>query len=545
MVRLSSILLLVLLLTYCGTAQWSTDPSNNLIVGYGLNPELASDSAGGCYITYEQNTTYPRRLILERLDRYGYKPWGGGKRILGLLPEQSFAKITEDGCTGVIISYLDIEVTGDPHNQIITSRLRVQRVDSSGNLLWDSVGVRVTLSNTDQTNQAIVSDGSGGCIVAWVDTLGDLRINRIDSLGTRVWGDSGKYVWNSPERPPLISDGQGGCYIVYGIGRLQRFDRDGNMYWPSSGILVPMGAAQMQIDSQSNVYLFGSIFIGINDGIYTWTKNIQKVSYTGQRLWDSVGIVVDTEKTNNPSTNYSMFVTPQGFACLAWGNHSNDTTINYIQNISGEGNIVFEKRSNIGSSNSKKNAICVIGSDNTAVIYSWMDYRNSSWGLYAQKADTAGKTYWDTNDVAITLNGFSDFNTVSDGAGGVIAMWEVTASFAILAQQVSKNGLLGEVITVVDDREYKQLPENFALYQNFPNPFNSNSVIRYNLPNNEQVILEVFDLLGQKVKALVDQYQTAGTYSVTFEAGSLPSGIYFFRLKTEKAILTKKLTILK
>ena len=58
-------------------AQWSTNPSNNLIVGYGLNPELASDSSGGCYITYEQNTGYPRRLLLERLNRYGYKPWGG------------------------------------------------------------------------------------------------------------------------------------------------------------------------------------------------------------------------------------------------------------------------------------------------------------------------------------------------------------------------------------------------------------------------------------------------------------------------------------
>jgi hypothetical protein len=81
-----------------------------LIVGYGLNPEIASDSAGGCYITYEQNTTYPRRLILERLDRYSYKPWGSGKRIVGLLREQRFAKITEDGQSGVIISYLDVEI---------------------------------------------------------------------------------------------------------------------------------------------------------------------------------------------------------------------------------------------------------------------------------------------------------------------------------------------------------------------------------------------------------------------------------------------------
>jgi hypothetical protein len=52
--------------------QWSNDPNNNLIVGYGLNPELCSDSAGGCYITYEAG--YPAELYLHRVDMYGYQP---------------------------------------------------------------------------------------------------------------------------------------------------------------------------------------------------------------------------------------------------------------------------------------------------------------------------------------------------------------------------------------------------------------------------------------------------------------------------------------
>jgi len=181
-----------------------------------------------------------------------------------------------------------------------------------------------------------VTDGGGGCIVAWTEAGGDLHINRIDSLGTRVWGDSGKYVWNSPARPPTVSDGRGGCYIVCGIGRLQRFDHDGNIYWSGSGVLVPMGAAEMEIDGLSNVYLFGSIFIGVANGIYSWTTNIQKVSTSGMRLWDSLGVVIDTEKTNHPSPNYSMAVNSNGFDYLAWGNNSNDTTINYIQNISNE-----------------------------------------------------------------------------------------------------------------------------------------------------------------------------------------------------------------
>ena len=89
-------------------AQWSTDPNNNLIVGYGLDPHICSDSAGGCYITYDyENIYYPRKLGLERLDKYGYKPWGTLKQIFGELPQQYRAKIIEDGEGGVIISYID------------------------------------------------------------------------------------------------------------------------------------------------------------------------------------------------------------------------------------------------------------------------------------------------------------------------------------------------------------------------------------------------------------------------------------------------------
>src|SRR5512144_2100451 len=88
-------------------AQWSTDPSSNLIVGYGLNSEFCSDGAGGCYITYQQNLYYPRRSILERLNRYGIKPWGAGKQLSGIYPEQSYAKMTSDGEGGVCVAYLD------------------------------------------------------------------------------------------------------------------------------------------------------------------------------------------------------------------------------------------------------------------------------------------------------------------------------------------------------------------------------------------------------------------------------------------------------
>jgi hypothetical protein len=180
-------------------AQWSTDPNNNLIVGYGLDPNICSDSAGGCYITYDyDNLSYPRKLALERIDRYGYKPWGTKKQILGELPGQWKAEIVEDGEGGVFVSFIDASQT--PLRNII----RVQRVDSTGVFLWGPTGVRISLSETIQGMQQIISDGNGGCIVAWFDTLNEYRINRINNNGERLWGDTGKRIDSNVNSYPLL-----------------------------------------------------------------------------------------------------------------------------------------------------------------------------------------------------------------------------------------------------------------------------------------------------------------------------------------------------
>ncbi|RKY95229.1 MAG: hypothetical protein DRQ13_07390, partial [Ignavibacteriae bacterium] len=133
-------LIVFLLLAISLQAQWSNDPNNNLIIGYGLDPHICSDSAGGCYITYDyHSTSYPRWLAVERLDKHGYKPWGINKRILGELPEQWQAEIIEDGNGGVIISYQDNEWIPPTY---FNTKVRVQKVDSSGNFLWGDTGIR-------------------------------------------------------------------------------------------------------------------------------------------------------------------------------------------------------------------------------------------------------------------------------------------------------------------------------------------------------------------------------------------------------------------
>ena len=100
--------------------------------------------------------------------------------------------------------------------------------------------------------------------------------------------------------------------------------------------------------------------------------------------------------------------------------------------------------------------------------------------------------------------------------------------------------------TDLSDWKFIDRPLEFTLYQNFPNPFNPTTTIKYALPKASKVKLGVFNLLGQKVATLVNGFKHAGYYQVTFDGSHLPNGVYYYRLQTGgKFVQTRKLVLLK
>jgi len=99
--------------------------------------------------------------------------------------------------------------------------------------------------------------------------------------------------------------------------------------------------------------------------------------------------------------------------------------------------------------------------------------------------------------------------------------------------------------TGIDDQQHSVLPERIALFQNYPNPFNPATTIRYELPEFAEVTIEIYDILGRKVATLVSGPQQAGPHRVVWDGGEYPSGIYFYRLKTNDFVETKKMLLLK
>lgn len=88
-------------------------------------------------------------------------------------------------------------------------------------------------------------------------------------------------------------------------------------------------------------------------------------------------------------------------------------------------------------------------------------------------------------------------------------------------------------------------PSDFALYQNYPNPFNPSTTIRFSLPSASFVSLKVYNLIGQEVASLVNDFRASGMHSVQFNAAGLASGMYLYRIQSGQFSQTKKFVFLK
>ena len=93
--------------------------------------------------------------------------------------------------------------------------------------------------------------------------------------------------------------------------------------------------------------------------------------------------------------------------------------------------------------------------------------------------------------------------------------------------------------------EVELVPIKYALYQNFPNPFNPVTNIRYQLPNKSKVVMKIYNILGSEVMELLSEQKESGVYETEFDAKALSSGTYFYRMTAGSFIETKKMILLK
>ena len=128
----------------------------------------------------------------------------------------------------------------------------------------------------------------------------------------------------------------------------------------------------------------------------------------------------------------------------------------------------------------------------------------------------------------------------------IILLTFLVFSVNLLASEgeaVSAVGSLSSIKTEVNDEN--NLPTEYKLEQNHPNPFNPTTTISYAIPEQSFVSLKIYDVTGSEVKELVSESQNAGFYNVAFDASNLSSGLYFYSLISGNFNSTKKMILLK
>ena len=291
----------------------------------------------------------------------------------------------------------------------------------------------------------------------------------------------------------------------------------------------------------------GSISLSTNSGgnflyVLTALESFTSLSFVNSQTgWASSQFFTDVPygekkiyKTTNSGQNWIMQYKDTSL------NMGLENAINYVQFLNlNTGYFLY------GKSGKAKLAKTTNGGSNwDTSLYNHNKYE----AMYFADANTGwigGRWFYDTVVIMRTTNGSQSWEIQKKGIYGITSIHFINN---LTGWAVGMNGLILKTITggVTSIKNISsEIPNAFSLEQNYPNPFNSITNVKFQIPNSGDVKLTVFDMLGKEVAILVNEYLQPGTYETTFDASMLTSGIYFYRLETEKFTETKKLILLK
>jgi photosystem II stability/assembly factor-like uncharacterized protein len=215
-------------------------------------------------------------------------------------------------------------------------------------------------------------------------------------------------------------------------------------------------------------------------------------------------------------------------------------------------------------------AVCANNPSSALVVgrahdhYNYIDYgliaKTTDWGLTWTSEYIEGPSF---SDVCFTdeINGWvvgihRIFRTTDGGINWTLQLGDTVNVFSsVYFADVSNGWAVGNNGTIlhttnggvsfVEEEQIDEIPTEFLISNNFPNPFNPSTKIKYSVPQLSNVVIKVFDLLSNEIETLVNEEKPAGTYELTWNAESLPSGVYFYQLRAGSFMDTKKMLLLK
>lgn len=355
-----------------------------------------------------------------------------------------------------------------------------QRLNSAGAPLWAANGVVICNASGDQLQPKVISDDAGGALVVWQDRRNgadfDIYIQRIDMNGVPQWTTNGVLLSgavDNQQSPQIVTDGSGGAIVAWEDRRngvefdilAQRVNSSGNVEWTPDGVpVVSQSGHQLTPrivtdDSGGAIIAWADYRSGSDYDIYA-----QRISDLGVAQWAVNGVVVSAASGNQFSP--SMVADGGGGAVIVWQDYRNGTDYGiYAQRLNPSGGVHWTANG-ILISNSTDNQVSpfVISSGSDAFIIAWEDYRNGNADIYAQRVSGTGLVSWVLNGVVLCNAGGGQIlsRLIADDADGAIAIWKDyrDASTADLyLQRVNRNGvrLWGDTGTAISSATGDQL----------------------------------------------------------------------------------------
>lgn len=470
------------------------------------------------------------------------------------------------------------------------SQIWIQRYNGPGN--GEDISVSLDLDNNNSVYVTGNSLNSSGNM--------DYCTIKYDSSGNLTW--IRRYDGGFDDRPvDLEIDVSGNIYIT-GSSRSStsdqsekyltvKYDSNGNFLWGQKydeTIYRPDTPADLTLDVNGNVIVTGTS----NSGGETW-EDIATVKYSsgGEQLWvrrfslPSAGASIDWGNAVTTDNNGNVYVTgyseniegkmvtikyetngaqewyklyhnsnavDQGYDIDVYGNFIYVTGYSggkfLIAKYDNSGNLIWDRKLEqfqirIGYSAEIDNQGNIYATGYCSIM------PGASVDFLTLKFDQNGNLQWYK-----TYNGLRDSNDVAndlclDNFGNLyVTGWSrgFNSNADIITLKYNNLTAMQSITT--------EIPSKFSLSQNYPNPFNPSTTINFSIPqlnlplaggDKEGVILKIYGILGNEVATLVNQQLTPGTYSVSWDASSQPSGIYFYRLISGIFSQTNKMMLLK
>jgi len=310
-------------------------------------------------------------------------------------------------------------------------------------------------------------------------------------------------------------------------------------------------------DSSDNNKIFGNSIGGCSTGISISKSNYNNIESniigasepSNYYLYNLTGIrIFNNSKSNEVIENTISFNHGNGIGISGINSTQNRISHNFISNNWGFG------IANVDGGNTELSTPIILSIINNQITGT--AGANEVIEIFADSTDE-GQVYIDS--------------TVSDVSGN----FSLTISALPLLPNITSTARddLGNTsefsspFIVTDIKEMgNDIPTEYALFQNYPNPFNPSTIIKYSIPNNSVMLnsfqhlnnetpkqvrgdnanvqLKIYNILGKEIATLINQKQSPGNYEVTFNAKQLPSGVYFYQLKTSNKSITKKMLLL-